>query len=138
MVGLPYERLFSQFRLRRFMLRNRIAVLPYGTAMVDHGVPNDGDKAHYAAIARSGPGLIFTGATVVHPSSAMRNRILTEAYDERAVDSLKSKAAMMHAYGATVFGQIVHLGREWPVGDSDVPPMAPSAIRSPRVFIQQQ
>jgi 2,4-dienoyl-CoA reductase (NADPH2) len=129
---MQYERLFSSFRLGRFTLRNRIAVLPYGTAMVEHGVPTHGDKAHYANIARSGPGLMFTGATVVHPSSAMRNRILTEAYDEHAVASLKDKVALMHAHGVVVFGQLVHLGREWPVGDSDVPPMAPSPIRSPR------
>ena len=129
---MQYERLFSSFTLGRLTLRNRIAVLPYGTAMVEHGVPTHGDKAHYANIARSGPGLMFTGATVVHPSSAMRNRILTEAYDEDAVASLTDKVALMHAHGAAVFGQLVHLGREWPVGDSDVPPMAPSPIRSPR------
>ena len=39
---------------------------------------------------------------------------------------------MMHEQGCVVFGQLVHLGREWPVGDIDVPPMAPSPLRSPR------
>jgi 2,4-dienoyl-CoA reductase (NADPH2) len=130
--GMPYPRLFREFALGRRRLDNRVAVLPYGTAMVTDGVPTDGDKAHYANIARSRPGLVITGATVVHPSSAGRNRILTEAYNELAVASLGHKAAMMQAHGCVVFGQLVHLGREWPVGDSDVPPMAPSPLRSPR------
>ncbi|HET7202957.1 MAG TPA: FAD-dependent oxidoreductase [Steroidobacteraceae bacterium] len=127
-----YPRLFSPFRLGRLELCNRVAVLPYGTAIVAGGVPGDGDKQHYANIAKSGPGLVVTGATVVHPSSAARNRILTEAYNERAVGSLAAKVALMHDHGCAVFGQLVHLGREWPVGDSDIPPMAPSPIRSPR------
>jgi 2,4-dienoyl-CoA reductase-like NADH-dependent reductase (Old Yellow Enzyme family) len=129
---MPYPRLFAGYALKTLRLANRVAVLPYGTAMVADGVPTDGDKAHYANIARSGPGLVVTGATVVHPGSAGRNRILTEAYNERAVRALADKVAMMKAHGCVVFGQLVHLGREWPVGDSDIPPMAPSPIRSPR------
>ena len=52
---MPFARLFSGFTLRRFELRNRIAVLPYGTAMVEDGVPTEDDVAHYASIAKSGP-----------------------------------------------------------------------------------
>jgi 2,4-dienoyl-CoA reductase (NADPH2) len=129
---MPYERLFSGFTLKRFKLRNRIAVLPYGTAMVENGAPTAEDVAHYANIAKSGPGLVITGATVVHPSSAMRNRILTEGYNPRALEHLKHKVDVLHAHGTVVFGQILHLGREWTVTDSDYPPMAPSPIRSPR------
>ena len=36
---MPYERLFSPFTLGRLQLRNRIAMLPYGTAMVRDGIP---------------------------------------------------------------------------------------------------
>ena len=129
---MPYERLFSPFKLKRFELRNRISVLPYGTAMVEHGAPTAGDVAHYENIARSGPALLFTGAMLAHASSAMRNRILTEGYDPRIIPHLKHKVDALHAHGVVVFGQILHLGREWVLGDSDTPPMAPSPIRSPR------
>jgi 2,4-dienoyl-CoA reductase (NADPH2) len=129
---MPYERLFSHFALKRFQLRNRIAVLPYGTAMVEQGAPTDGDVAHYVNIAKSGPALMFSGAMVVHPSSAMRSRILTEGYDSRIIPHLKHKVAALHEHGVVVFGQLVHLGREWVLGESDSPPMAPSPIRSPR------
>ena len=129
---MPYERLLSRFKLKRFELRNRIAVLPYGTAMVEQGAPTDADVAHYENIAKSGPAIMFSGAMVVHPSSAMRNRILTEGYDPRIIPHLKHKAAALRANGVVLFGQLVHLGREWVLGDSDIPPMAPSPIRSPR------
>jgi 2,4-dienoyl-CoA reductase (NADPH2) len=127
---MAYERLFSGFRLKQFELRNRIAVLPYGTAIVSNGAPLEGDVAHYEKIARSGPGLMFSGATIVHASSAMRNHIVTEAYDPRIIPHLRHKVDVLHSHGVVLFGQILHLGREWALGDADIPPMAPSPIRS--------
>lgn len=129
---MAHEHLFSRFKLKHFELRNRIAVLPYGTAMVERGAPTEGDVAHYENIAKSGPALLFTGATLVHASSTMRNRILTEGHDPRIIPHLKHKVDSLHAHGVLVFGQIMHLGREWVLGDSDTSPMAPSPIRSPR------
>lgn len=129
---MTYQRLFSGFKLRHFELRNRIAVLPYGTAIVRDGAPLEGDVAHYEKIAASGPGLMFSGAMVVHPSSAMRNHIVTEAYDPTIIPHLRHKVDVLHSHGVVLFGQILHLGREWALGDADIPPMAPSAVRSPR------
>ena len=126
------ERLFSPFKIGRITLKNRIVVLPYGTAMVAEGKPLAGDIAHFERIARSGPGLIVSGATVVHPTSAGRNRILVEAYDASLIDTLKEKTAVLHAHGTVLFAQLIHLGREWAVTESDYPPMAPSPVRSPR------
>ena len=129
---MPYERLFAPFTLGRLELRNRIAMLPYGTAMVQEGLPRADHIAHTLNIAESGPGLMFTGATAVHPSSTMRNRILIEGFNEEVIPHLKTLVDGVHAHGVRLFGQILHLGREWTVTDSDIPPMAPSPIRSPR------
>lgn len=129
---MQFERLFSPFAAKRFSLRNRVVVLPYGTAMVRDGVLTDADIAHYEAIARTGPGLIITGATVVDPTSTLRVRMLLEAYNERAGEMLQRKAGMVHRHGVKLFGQILHLGRESTGLDSDFPPSGPSPIRSPR------
>lgn len=129
---MTYDRLFSRYDNGRLALRNRIAVLPYGTAMVADGCITDLDIAHYANIARSGPALMFTGATIVHPSSAPRNHMLVEAYNEDAIANLKRRCDALHEHGAVLFGQILHLGRESPFNDTDFPAMAPSPIRSPR------
>lgn len=113
-------------------LKNRIVVLPYGTSMVHDGAPTDADLAHFDVIAGSGAALIITGATVVHPTSAMKIRKLVEVYDEAVLDSLRRRSAIIHAHGAKLFGQILHLGREWIGMDADFAPAAPSPIRSPR------
>jgi 2,4-dienoyl-CoA reductase (NADPH2) len=113
-------------------LKNRIVVLPYGTSMVHDGAPTDADLAHFDVIAGSGAALIITGATVVHPTSAMKIRKLVEVYDEAVLDSLRRRSAIIHAHGAKLFGQILHLGREWIGMDADFAPAGPSAIRSPR------
>ena len=126
------ERLFSPYRLGKIDLKNRIVVLPYGTSMVHDGAPTEADLAHFDVIAGSGAALIITGATVVHPSSAMKVRKLVEVYDEAVLDSLRRRSAIIHAHGAKLFGQILHLGREWIGMDADFAPVGPSPIRSPR------
>jgi len=75
---------------------------------------------HFAGFALQG---LRLANRVVQPSTAGRNRKLTEAYNGLAVESLGRKATMMHEHGCVVFGQLVHLGREWPVGGSDIPPI---------------
>ena len=129
---MPYERLFSPFAAKRFKLLNRLVVLPYGTAMVRDGVLTEADIAHYEAIAKTGPGLIITGATIVHPTSALRVRMLLEAFNDEAAEMLQKKADMVHGHGVKLFGQILHLGRESTGLDSDYPPSGPSPVRSPR------
>jgi 2,4-dienoyl-CoA reductase-like NADH-dependent reductase (Old Yellow Enzyme family) len=129
---MPYERLFSPFATKRFELHNRIVVLPYGTAMVRDGALTDADIVHYESIARSRPGLIVTGATVVHPTTTLRIRRLLEAYNEDALESMRKRARMVHSHGVKLFGQLVHLGREWTGGECDYPLSGPSPIRSPR------
>lgn len=129
---MSYERLFSPFQVGKMALKNRIVVLPYGTSMVHDGAPTAADLAHFDVIAGSGAALIITGATVVHPSSAMKVRKLVEVYDEAVLDSLRRRSDIIHAHGARLFGQILHLGREWIGMDADFAPAGPSAIRSPR------
>ncbi|CAN7606981.1 FAD-dependent oxidoreductase [Duganella sp. LjRoot269] len=129
---MAYEKLFSPYQLGTQVLKNRIVVLPYGTSMVHDGAVTDEDIAHFDTIAASGAGLIITGATVVHPGSAMRLRKLVEVYDERVLDGLRRRADVIHRHGAKLYGQLVHLGREWIGMESDLAPSAPSPIRSPR------
>jgi 2,4-dienoyl-CoA reductase (NADPH2) len=129
---MPFEKLFSPYQLGKQTLKNRIVVLPYGTSMVHDGAVTDDDIAHFNSIAASGAGLVITGATVVHPSSAMRLRKLVEVYDERVLAGLRQRAEVIHSHGAKLYGQLVHLGREWIGMESDTAPSAPSPLRSPR------
>ncbi|MDE3116593.1 MAG: NADH:flavin oxidoreductase, partial [Pseudomonadota bacterium] len=127
-----YPRLFAPIELGKITLQNRIVVLPHGTSMVENGAITDDDIAYYEARARSGPGMIITGAAVVHPSSARRLRNLVENYSEHVLEGLSKRARMIRSYGVVAVGQILHLGRELIGGDSDIAPSAPSFLRSPR------
>jgi 2,4-dienoyl-CoA reductase (NADPH2) len=129
---VAYERLLSPYRLGKMDLKNRIVVLPYGTSMVHDGALTAADLAHFDVVAGSGAALIITGATVVHPTSAMKIRKLVEVYDESVLDSLRRRSDIIHSHGAKLFGQILHLGREWIGMDADFAPVGPSPIRSPR------
>jgi len=130
--GRPYPRLFEPYTLGRLTLPNRLVMLPHGTSMVRDGGITDEDIAYYEARARSGPGLMITGAAIVHPSSAVRTRKLVEPYNEAILDGLRKRVDVVHAHGVKVVGQIVHLGREMIGSEFDCAPLAPSAIRSPR------
>jgi 2,4-dienoyl-CoA reductase (NADPH2) len=127
-----YPRLFEPYSLGHTRLANRIVMLPHGTGMLRDGAITQDDIAYYEARARSGPGLMITGAAVVHPSSAMKLRTLVEVYSDHVLEGLQKRADMVRSHGVVMVGQIVHLGRELIGGESEFAPMAPSPIRSPR------
>src|SRR5438128_9540457 len=98
-AGKPYPHLFAPYRLGGITLSNRLVVLPHGTSMVrDGGITTD-DIAYYEARAKSRPGMIITGAAVVHPSSAVRSRKLVEPYNEDVLAGLKQRVDAIHAHG---------------------------------------
>ncbi|MDE2620644.1 MAG: NAD(P)-binding protein [Sphingomonadales bacterium] len=127
-----FPRLFAPLTLGRETLQNRVVILPHGTSMLRDGAITDDDIEYYRRRASTRPGMIITGAAVVHPSSARRPRGLVEDYSEHVLPGLARRAAMMREHGVVPVGQLVHLGRELIGMDSDVPTMGPSAIRSPR------
>jgi 2,4-dienoyl-CoA reductase (NADPH2) len=127
-----FPHVFSPFRLGGFDLRNRLVALPAGTSLVDHGIPTHGDIEYFERLASGGVGLIVAGATVVHPTSALRSGKLVEGYLDAVVPAMAEKADAVHRHGARLVGQLCHLGREFIGGESDQPPMAPSPIKSVR------
>lgn len=127
-----FPTLLSPFRLRAAELQNRVVMLPHGTSMVRDGAITEDDIAYYRARAESRPGMMITGAAVTHPSSARRLRTLVETYSEHALPGLEKRAASIREFGTLAIGQLVHLGRETIGYETDIPPMAPSDVRSPR------
>ncbi len=127
-----FPHVFSPFRLGGFDLRNRLVALPAGTSLVERGVPTHGDIEHFERLAAGGVGLIIGGATVVHPTSALRSGKLVEGYLDEVVPAMAEKASVVHRHGARLIGQLCHLGREFIGGESDHPPMAPSPLKTVR------
>jgi 2,4-dienoyl-CoA reductase (NADPH2) len=127
-----FPHVFSPFRLAGFDLKNRLVALPAGTSLVEHGIPTHADVEHFERLAAGGVGLIIGGATVVHPTSALRSGKLVEAYVDAVVPAMAEKAAVVHRHGARLVGQLCHLGREFIGGESDEAPVAPSPIKTVR------
>jgi 2,4-dienoyl-CoA reductase (NADPH2) len=129
-----YPHLFSPFTLGPITLKNRIVGLPHGTARINDGMLTKEDIDYWEKRASGGAGLLITGGTIIHPSSALRRRMLNEVFSDEAVPMLKRRADTIHAHGAKVIGQILHLGREMIGGESDFALRAPSSIQSPRAL----
>lgn len=127
-----FPRLFAPLQLGRETLQNRVVILPHGTSMLRDGAITEDDIEYYRRRAAGRPGMIVTGAAVVHPSSARRQRVLVEDYSDHVLPGLAKRAAIMREHGVVPVGQLIHLGRELIGMDSDIPAMAPSPIRSPR------
>lgn len=132
MTDSPFPHVFSPFRLGGFDLRNRLVALPAGTSLVERGIPTHGDVEHFERLAAGGVGLIISGASVVHPTSALRSGKLIEGYLDEVVPAMAEKARVVHRHGARLIGQLVHLGREFIGGESESPPMAPSSVKTVR------
>lgn len=113
-------------------LRNRLVVSAHGLATVTDGAPNAHDEAYWRRLAAGGAALIVAGGTQVSPESMPRNRILTEAFNERAAPGLATRAAAMRSGGAAAGIQLGHLGRETLGAGTFLPFVAPSPITGPR------
>jgi 2,4-dienoyl-CoA reductase (NADPH2) len=99
-----------------------------GTALMEMGRVTEREIAFQEERARNGVGLIVIGAAMVHPTSRFPARILVEAYDEGGIDALRARCEAVQRHGARIFGQLAHLGRESPGGQTDYVPMGPSPI----------
>lgn len=127
-----YPRLFSPGEIAGLAIRNRIVQPPMGTGLVEGGRVTARDVAFQEERARAGVGLLITGAAVVHPTSRFPVRIIVEAWDEDGIEALRQRVEAVQRHGARIFGQLAHLGRESPGGQTDSVPMAPSPVPTPR------
>ena len=123
-----FPRLFEPGTIGGLAIRNRIVQTPMGTALMELGRVSEREIAFQEERARNGVGLIVTGAAIVHPTSRFPARILLEAYDEGGVEALRARCDAVQRHGARIFGQLAHLGRESPGGQTDYVPMGPSPI----------
>lgn len=92
-------------------LRNRVFVAGHTTNLGERNLATERHVAYHRARARGGVGLIITESLRVHPTSAARDRTLG-VFDDACVEPLARIAEAVHAEGAALFGQIMHIGRQ--------------------------
>lgn len=103
--------LFSPFRLKDVVLRNRVAVPPMCQYMATDGLVNDWHRVHYAALARGGAALVIVEATAVAPEGRITPRCLG-LWNDRQAEGLADVARVIKAAGAVPGIQIGHGGRK--------------------------
>lgn len=103
--------LFSRFKLKNVILRNRIAIPPMCQYSAVDGLTNDWHAVHYASLARGGAGLVIVEATGVAPEGRITPACLGLWNDVQAT-GLAKIAAAIKAGGAVPGIQIGHAGRK--------------------------
>lgn len=125
-----YEKMFSEGRIGKLVLKNRLVMSPMGIGLAElDGSPSDEMIAFYEARAEGGAGLIIpeiTRINDVHGIGLLRQLSVTK---DRHIAPLSRLAEAIHRHGAKIFIQLHHPGRET-VSDliGGQPVVAPSAI----------
>ena len=132
MSATKFPHLFAPGEIGGLAIKNRIVQPPMGTGMIEGGRVTEREVAFLEERARGGAGLVITGAAAVHPTTLFPVRIMVEAYDDDAGESIRRRVEAVQRHGARIFGQIAHLGRESPGGITEAVPLAPSPVPSPR------
>lgn len=103
--------LFTEYKLKDVVLRNRIALPPMCQYMAKDGFVNDWHIGHYTAIARGGVGLVIVEATAVSPEGRITPACLGLWNDEH-IEGLAKIAKAIKDAGAVPGIQIAHAGRK--------------------------
>ena len=108
-----YEKLFSEGKIGKVTLRNRLVMSPMGIGLANlDGTPSDEMIAYYEARAMGGAGLILpeiTRVNDVHGPGLMRQLSVTQ---DRHIEPLSRLAAAIHKHNSKIFIQLHHPGRE--------------------------
>lgn len=103
--------LFDPFPLKDVTLRNRIVAAPMSMYSANDGVVSDWHRAHYAALAAGGAGLVTVEMTAVSPEG----RITwgdPGLWNDAQASALAPVAAAIKAAGAVPGIQLGHAGRK--------------------------
>jgi len=102
---------FSPVEIGCLVLRNRIFVPAHTTNFADNNLPSERHLEYHRAKAAGGAALIIFETIRVHPTSIGRSGA-TAGYDDACIEPFRKITDAVHAEGAKIFGQIVHMGRE--------------------------
>ena len=105
-----YKAVLSPLVVGRTPLRNRILVPAHTTNFGEANLPSRRHADYHRARAEGGVALIIFEGIRVHESSLGRAQGVN-GYEPAAVEAFKPVVEAVHAGGAKLFGQIIHLGR---------------------------
>ncbi len=107
--------LFQPIQIGSMIVENRLMVSAMGVGFGtdEYGVPTDQLTAFYAERARSRPGMMITGASIVHPSgriSDVRPMRMIHLWDDRVLPGLERMVQAIHRQDVKFGCQLNHGG----------------------------
>lgn len=105
------ETLLAPVTVGGLRLSNRVFVSAHTTNLAVDNLPGDRLAAYLTERAAGGVGLIITEGIRVHPTSAARDRTLC-CFQADCVPAYRALTDAVHAAGAAIVGQLLHLGRQ--------------------------
>lgn len=125
-----YDKLFSEGKIGKITLKNRLVMSPMGIGLAElDGSPSEDMIAFYEARAAGGAGLIIPEITRINDVNGVGLMRQLSVTKDRHIKPLSRLANAVHKHGAKIFIQLHHPGRETMsalIGGQPV--VAPSAI----------
>jgi 2,4-dienoyl-CoA reductase-like NADH-dependent reductase (Old Yellow Enzyme family)/thioredoxin reductase len=113
-----FKYLFTPQKIGSVTVKNRILSTGHMTTYVEKGLPTEELAAYHKERAKGGAGLIILEANAVHPSAFFTSHTLM-GYKDEMLPYYEQLAEAVHPYGAKMFVQLFHPGREvFPSGGS--------------------
>jgi 2,4-dienoyl-CoA reductase-like NADH-dependent reductase (Old Yellow Enzyme family)/thioredoxin reductase len=129
-ISTMFDKLLSPVRIGRVEIKNRVAMTAMGVnlAAAGGGV-NDDIIAFYEARARGGVGLIISGICRVTDGAGAGEACQLAARNAGDLQGLARLIDAVHKYGARMFIQLHHPGRNYALGPEQ--PVSASAVEHP-------
>lgn len=127
---MKYKNLFSKGAISNLVIKNRVVMSPMSPGVADlAGKVTDETIAYYEARAKGGVGLIILGAVKINDEHGTFEAHGLSITTNEHIPGMKRIADVIHQYGAKVFAQICHPGRQtYSAINKGNPCVAPSAI----------
>lgn len=125
-MNYPLSR--QPIRVGRVELRNRLFVPAHTTNFGEHHMPSARHVEYHQMRARGGVALIFFESIRVARESLGRPQGVA-GYDRASIPAFARCAEAVHAEGAKLFGQVIHLGRQIEGDFERTASFGPSALR---------
>jgi 2,4-dienoyl-CoA reductase-like NADH-dependent reductase (Old Yellow Enzyme family)/thioredoxin reductase len=125
-----YDALLRPLTIKGMTVRNRVISSSHGPGYVVDGKPTERLIRYHAEKAKGGIGLTQVGASAVSLDSPTGDYGIIRLIDDSIVDHLRSLVDAVHAHGAAITIQLIHMGRRmrWD-GEHWVSLIAPTVSR---------
>lgn len=110
---MEYPNLFREGKIGTLQVKNRVVMPAMGTYLTSaDGEISDDQIAYFSERAKGGAGLIITEVTMIENALGKAGLCHPRVDDQRFVPRLRRLADSVHRYGAKIFMQLNHSGRQ--------------------------